>query len=122
MKYKQALEFARHNRKNQTPAEVFFWGKVRNRKFCGKKILRQFIIEYQANLGERNFYIVDFYCSEKNLVVELDGGIHLHQKKLDKARQTVLENMKLKVIRFTNEEVLKNWDAVSLKLKNYLLL
>ena len=121
MKYKQALEFDRHNRKNQTPAEVFFWEKVRNRKFCDKRFLRQFIIEYQANLGKWNFYIVDFYCHERRLVVELDGGIHFHRKELDASRQKVLEDMELKVIRFTNEEVLQNWDEVEIKLKSYLL-
>ena len=120
MRYKQALAFARQMRKNQTPAEDFFWQKVRNKKFFGKKFLRQFIIEHQEILGKKSFYIVDFYCSEKRLIVELDGGIHLHRKELDAGRQNRLEEMGYKVIRFKNEEVLKNWEESSLKLKKSL--
>ena len=120
MKYKQALAFARQMRKNQTPAEDFFWKKVRNKRFFGKKFLRQFIIEYQEILGKKRFYIVDFYCSQKRLIVELDGGIHLHRKELDSGRQNRLEEMGYKVIRFKNEEILKNWEMSSFKLKNAL--
>ena len=120
MRYKQALAFARQLRKNQTPAENFFWEKVRNKRFYGKKFLRQFIIEYQEILDEKSFYIVDFYCAEKRLIVELDGGIHLHRKELDEGRQGVLEEMEYQVIRFKNEEVLDNWKEVETKLKETL--
>ena len=77
MKYKDILAFARLLRKNQTPAEVFFWNKVRNRGLFGKKFKRQFIIQHAEILGEKKFYIADFYCYEKSLVVEIDGKIHL---------------------------------------------
>ena len=120
MKYKQALSFARQLRKNQTPAEVFFWKKVRAKRFFSKKFLRQFIIEYQEILDEKSFYIVDFYCAEKRLIVELDGGIHLQRKEVDAVRQKVLEDMEYKVVRFKNEEVLENWNEVEKQLKEIL--
>ena len=82
MKYKDILAFARLLRKNQTPAEVFFWSQVRNRRLFGKKFKRQFIIHHAKIMREKKYYIADFYCHEKSLVVEIDGKIHLQQKKL----------------------------------------
>ena len=112
MGYKKIREFARENRKNPTPAEKFFWNKVRNRKLFGKKFNRQFIIEHGFSLNVINYFIVDFYCHEHRCIIELDGPIHSRQKGYDNERQDMLEDMGYKVIRFTNEKVLQEWDAV----------
>lgn len=112
MKYKDVLTFARDLRKNQTPAEQFFWSKVRNRRFFGMKMNRQFIIEYAEIQGQQKFYIVDFYCHEKRLIIELDGSVHLTQEEYDKRREERLRGMGFKIIRFKNEAVLENWSSV----------
>ncbi len=117
MKYKDILAFARSLRKNQTPAEIFFWNEVRNRRLFGKKFKRQFIIQHAEILGEKKYYIADFFCYEKSLVVEIDGKIHLEQKELDFIREENLKKQGFKVIRFTNEEVLDNWQNVKQKLE-----
>ena len=62
-------------RKNQTLSEVKIWKAVRNRKLKGKKFLRQHPIRFNMD-GRKRFFIADFYCHEKNLVVEIDGKIH----------------------------------------------
>ncbi len=101
----------RELRKNQTNAEKIFWERVRNRRFTGLKINRQFPLFYKL-LGKESFYIADFYCHEKKLVIELDGKIHERQKEQDELRTKVLNSMGLKVIRFKNEEVEHNIENV----------
>lgn len=120
MKYKDALAFARVLRKNQTYAEKVFWFQVRNRKLFGKKFKRQFIVEHADVLDEKYFYIVDFYCHEHLLVVELDGKIHLQQREYDQHRERRLKEMGLRVVRFENEEVVNDWEGVREKLREVL--
>ena len=72
-------------------------------------------------MGEKYFYIVDFHCFEKKLVVELDGGIHLQQQEQDEVRQGILEEMGYHVVRFQNEEVLYGWERVEEELKEILV-
>ena len=120
MNYKTILSFARHLRKNQTPSEKFFWEKVRNRRFFNKKINRQFIIEHSNRMGNKQFFIVDFYCHEKKLIIELDGKIHKYQIKYDREREEILKEIGFKVIRFKNDEVLHDWQTVALKLEKIL--
>jgi very-short-patch-repair endonuclease len=115
MTYQQIKQFARELRKNQTPAEAFFWEKVRNRRFLGKKINRQFIIQHENIMGKRRFFIADFYCHEHKLVIEIDGGIHGQKDQLayDRIREDMLEEMGYAVVRFRNEEVLERWEDVA---------
>jgi very-short-patch-repair endonuclease len=120
MKTKKSLSFARQLRKKQTPAEVFFWKKVRNRRFLGKKFKRQVPIEYSVELeGHGSFFIVDFYCSEAKLIVELDGPIHQYQLEYDEERTRVLEGLGFTVIRFANEVVLERWAEVEEEMRKY---
>jgi very-short-patch-repair endonuclease len=63
-------------------------------------------------LGKETFYIADFYCHEKSLVVELDGGIHKKQKEQDKLRDDVIDHLGLKVLRIANKEVFGDIDKV----------
>ena len=92
---------ARKLRQNMTPAEKMLWKLLRNRKFKGLKFRRQHPIDK---------YIVDFICVEKKLVVEADGEIHkkADQIKYDRERTADLESHGLKVIRFTNDEILSD--------------
>ncbi len=118
--YKRILQFARSNRKNQTPAEKKFWKKVRNRRFQGLKFLRQYPIAHSEIQGKKYYFIPDFYCHEKRLIVEIDGGIHEQQIEYDKQREEILKGMKYHIIRFKNEEVLNGWDTLEKKLESYI--
>jgi very-short-patch-repair endonuclease len=119
-KLKPGTAYARENRQKQTPAEQQFWEKVRNRRFLNKKFTRQFVIRYPKQNLEIGFYIADFYCHEKRLVVEIDGGIHLKPEQIiyDDLREKHLQKLGYNIIRFTNEEVLKNWPEVSKQLES----
>ena len=99
-------------RKNPTPAENYFWNKVRDRSFHGFKFYRQYIIENASFNDDKSFFIGDFYCHNKKLIVELDGDIHLQQIEYDRLREIDLIKMGFKVIRFNNEDVLNKWNEV----------
>ena len=114
------ISFARELRKYQTPEEKILWTQLRGRKFLDYKFLRQHpIIVYKIN-NTIAFYIADFYCAEKKLVVEIDGLIHNKQIEYDKARDFIMNKMELQVLRVTNEEVNKNVFAVLKKIKGLL--
>jgi very-short-patch-repair endonuclease len=68
------------------------------------------------------FIIADFYCAEKNLVIELDWGIHLEKEvlELDKVKEKLLENKWIKVLRFKNEEIYEKIWKVLEKINKYL--
>src|SRR5260221_2218105 len=87
---------ARQMRSEPTPAEVALWERLRGRKVAGCKFRRQHAI------GK---FIVDFYCLEKQLVVEVDGPIHEYTQEEDAVRQEFLESLGLKVVRVSNDEV-----------------
>lgn len=103
------FEFARMLRKESTEAEDILWQKVRGRRL-GAKFRRQHPIDR---------YIVDFYCFEKRLVIEVDGGIHLNPeiKKNDEQRQKIIESFGYRFLRFTNEEVLNDIGEVLDKIR-----
>ncbi len=109
----------RELRKNSTNAERIFWEQVRNRKFMGLKINRQFPIFHDLK-GKETFFIADFYCHEKKLVIEIDGKIHENQKEQDKERTQILNLLGYKVIRFKNDEIEQNITEVLEELKQYI--
>jgi very-short-patch-repair endonuclease len=92
-------------RNNSTYAEVFFWQQIKKSQLEGRKFRRQ------TSIGS---YIVDFYCPEEKIVVELDGEVHFNEEviKYDKERTEYLESIGLRVIRFENQDVLKNTEYV----------
>ncbi len=98
MKYR-----ARNLRRQQTEAEQRLWHYLRNRRLAGFKFRRQHV------LGP---YIVDFVCLESHLVVEVDGGQHGAQQEYDDQRSAFLEAQGFKVVRYWNNEVLKDTQAV----------
>ena len=91
-----------------TYGERCFWNMVRNNQINGLRFRRQQVI---------HGFIADFYCNQINLVVEIDGGIHEQQKDYDELRTKIINQHYIKVIRFTNEEVIDKSDWVLLKLK-----
>jgi len=97
------LEFARSLRKKQTDAETRLWHLLQDRRLAGKKFRRQHPIPP---------YVVDFYCHEKKLVIEVDGGQHAEDRRRDQKRTEFLESKGLRVIRFWNNDVLQETEAV----------
>jgi leucyl-tRNA synthetase len=96
---------ARQLRRNMTKAERLLWQELRNRKLGGYKFNRQFPVIYREIYGKKDFFILDFYCNEKKIAVELDGPIHDQQKDYDQSRDQILLEMGIKVVRYKNEEV-----------------
>jgi very-short-patch-repair endonuclease len=96
-------ESARDLRKTMTKAEKHLWYDFLSG--YRPRFLRQRPIDH---------YIVDFYCPEKKLVIELDGGVHASNdaRESDAARTLVLEGYGIQVIRFTNEDVMDTFDGV----------
>lgn len=97
-----AITLCRELRKNSTTAEKIFWDDVRNRKFMGKKINRQFPIYFDL-LGKETFFTADFYCHEEKLVIEIDGRYYKRQNEYDAQRTEVINTHGIRVIRFKNE-------------------
>ena len=91
---KFTFETARDLRKRNTVAEDAFWQMVRNRKFLGFKFKRQFPIKFDYR-DRKRFFIADFYCHEKTLVIEVDGGIHNEEdvKERDENREFELTQL-----------------------------
>ena len=104
------IYYARQLRKNQTEAEKLLWNVLRGRKFHGYKFRRQHPVS--------GLYILDFYCFEKMLAIELDGMHHQEegQKQLDEERTNVLRMLGIKVVRFTNEQVINQTEEVLKKI------
>ena len=104
----------RELRQKQTDAEAMVWDIVRNRKLDGKKFLRQHPIIY-SYYKRPLYFVADFYCAEKNLILEIDGSIHNLQEDYDMQRSFVLKQKGLTVLRIKNEE-LKDIEEVKIKI------
>jgi len=106
------LERRRGLRKNQTKAEEILWWHLRGQKL-GVKFKRQHSI---------GGYILDFYCPEKKLIVELDGEIHNSKeaKEYDLVRDKYFEELGYKTLRFLNREIENNVEKVLESIKTYL--
>jgi len=111
VEYKKKI-FARTLRKEQTPEEVIVWGLLRNRKFMNLKFRRQHVIEG---------FIVDFYCHELRLAIEIDGRIHDRQKDYDELRQGFIEERRVSFIRVTNDEVSRDVNILLNSIKEFAL-
>ena len=98
-----ALKFAKSLRREQTVAEKKLWARLRNRMLAGLKFRRQ------QPIGK---YIVDFYCPEEALIVEVDGSVHFDREEKDRYRQRWLESEGFKVLRFLNTDIHRNVDMV----------
>ncbi len=97
------LELAKSLRNTMTYHEKLLWEKLKGKQICGVRFRRQHAID---------FYIVDFYCHQAMLVVEVDGEIHFDRINYDDGRSAEMEKFGIKVIRFTNFEVENNIEKV----------
>ncbi len=103
--YDVLKELADDKRKNQTEAEQLLWEALRGKKLEGYKFRRQHVIDE---------FIVDFVCLRNKLVVEVDGGYHNKPeiKEADELRTNILNELGYRVIRFTNEQVIGDFESV----------
>jgi very-short-patch-repair endonuclease len=102
------VEIARKLRREMTPAECILWKELRARRFRGLKLRRQ------APLGE---YIVDFLSMPLRLIIEVDGGIHDHQKEEDKAREEYLCSHGFTILRIRNENIYADLPEVLMQIE-----
>ena len=109
--FKEIKKHAQEQRANQTDSEKLLWEELRGRKFSGYKFLRQHPILYQGNLIRFNYFIADFYCSEKKVAIELDGPIHDLNQEYDQFRDSELQNRGIHILRIKNDE-LQNMNEV----------
>jgi very-short-patch-repair endonuclease len=94
---------ARRLRQNLTPAETKLWHALKNRQLKGWKFRVQHPVDS---------FIVDFYCPQQRLVIELDGAIHDQQGEYDATRTERLHHLGYRVIRFRNQEVMSDLRGV----------
>jgi len=99
---KEKLNRARELRREMTPAEKILWNELRANKL-GVHFRRQQVIAG---------FIVDFYCHKAALVIEVDGDIHELQREEDARREKALSELGLKVVRFKNDDVVRNLPGV----------
>jgi len=117
MVFKRITDMCPEFRKNETAHEKILWAALRNRNFFGNKFRRQHPFVDQSYQGKKNFFIADFYCAEKQFIIELDGRVHDFQKEYDANRDDVLAQLGLKTIRITNDELEKDIESVLKKIK-----
>jgi very-short-patch-repair endonuclease len=102
---------ARGMRRAPTDAEAYLWDALRNRQVEGARFKRQQPIDR---------FIVDFYCAEARLVIEVDGPIHDDQREQDTVREGFLNSAGFRILRFTNEQVLESRRAVVDEIRKWL--
>lgn len=98
-----SLDRARNLRQRQTDAELRLWSRLRRNQLDGHHFRRQ------VPIGP---YVADFACIARRLVVEVDGGQHANRVDADARRTALMEKFGYRVIRFWNNDVLVNTEAV----------
>ena len=108
---KELKAYRKKLRSHGTPAEAFLWVHLQQRKLEGRKFRRQHSI---AN------FIVDFYCAEEKLIIELDGQGHMNPtaEEKDDSRTKIVEGLGFKVIRFENKMVFDQLASVLSEIKD----
>jgi len=106
------VETARLLRKNMTRSEKLLWEKVKGKQIHSVRFRRQHPID---------IFIADFYCHEARLVIEIDGEIHNDRSEYDDGREAEIEEYSLKVIRFSNDQVINDIESVVTKIRTVVL-
>jgi very-short-patch-repair endonuclease len=100
---KTLLSYAKQMRSEMTPAEACLWYRLRGGRLDGIKFVRQSV---------RRPYIADFMARSRKLIVEVDGDTHGMSEYYDKVRTEQLEAQGYRILRFTNDDVMRNADGV----------
>ena len=104
-------ERARFLRRNMTPGEVRLWKELKQGKLDG------YDFDRQRPIGE---YIVDFYCKELRLAIEIDGQSHDFKQRKDAGRQELLEELGVRFLRFWEHEVRENCVGVVERIREWI--
>lgn len=107
---KQDTEKRKKLRNNLTKAEAILWRELKNKKLLGFKFRRQYGI---------GAYVVDFYCTDLNLAIEVDGITHLTDEEIeyDSRREADIKQLGIQFLRFTNPEIYEDLYNVLEKIK-----
>ena len=110
--YEKLILVARQMRREPTKGEKLLWQHLRRHQMLDLNFRRQHPLDR---------FILDFYCSEISLVIEVDGPVHQYSQEEDALRTDFLESLGLKVIRFTNEQVIEFTDETLLSIESIAL-
>ena len=102
---------ARRLRSKSTKAEILLWQYLKGKQMEGYDFHRQRPI---------NSYIVDFFCSELMLAIEIDGISHDQKMEADRIRQKRLESFGVKILRFLDDDVKENLEGVVMRIKEWI--
>jgi very-short-patch-repair endonuclease len=105
-------KYRRELRRKMTPAEVTLWQMLRNRQLDGIRFVRQYSVDN---------YILDFYCPQFHLAIELDGDVHFDEFHIekDRVRSQFLENKGIRILRFENFEVFQYPERTLNEIRKY---
>ena len=106
----ESKSLRKYLRKNSTKAELLLWEELRGKKLSNAKFKRQFGVEK---------YVLDFYCPEVKLAIELDGELHKEKDAIDydKIRTVFLNSIGIKVRRFKNEDLFEKMPLILEQIK-----
>jgi len=104
----EKVQRSRELRKSPTHAEGILWQALRGNQLDGRHFRRQQII---------SGYVVDFYCHQTGLVIEVDGGIHARQVAYDSMRDQAFEALGLRVLHVRNQDVIHSLPSVLMKIR-----
>ena len=112
LKYNPSLkEKARELRNNSTNTEILLWKYLKDKQLCGLDFHRQKPIDE---------FIVDFFCPELMLAIEIDGLSHIGKEEYDMERQNKLEKLGVRFLRFKDEDVFYNCDFVMREIEKWI--
>lgn len=105
--------YARELRRNMTPFEKRLWQHLRKGRVEEYRFLRQYVVSFEERTGGAWFFILDFYCPEVRLGIELDGKHHRFQQEYDNWRDALIRSKNIRILRFENSELLNLEHVIS---------
>ena len=112
LKYlEELIDLSRINRKKSTRTENLVWYEILNNEKTGFKFLRQKPISK---------FVLDFYCRELLLAIEIDGLYHNKRKNYDEARDKFLRNLNIETLRISTEEIMTNLNKVNYEINKFI--
>ncbi|MEQ8524019.1 endonuclease domain-containing protein [Gracilimonas sp.] len=109
---KDLIAKARWLRKNSTPGEIEIWKAIKNKKLLDYKFRRQHPVHR---------FIVDFYCRELRLAIEIDGRSHDYKIEYDKQRQEIIEQLGVSFLRFSESDAKHYTESVVMEIERWIL-
>ena len=111
MNNQKLKENATYLRNNSTLSEILLWKRLRNKQIRNCKFLRQKVIEN---------YIVDFYCHQLKLIIEIDGSSHCENEKKDQEKDGNLKNLGINILRISDSRVKNNINGVIWEIEDWI--